>query len=228
MQLTLVSRVPFQYPTRRLIVRSHEVSKRQISERLDNSRYKSRGFETSRDLTIRRQNDHLNQWLYSSKFYEYFWWYACQMLTRIVWYLLWVLQQSICKPRVRLNHNMRLKWGVGVQTDDTLLVHKTWRKNLGLIPTENFREIVSPKWNEILSCDVQSIEQELLPRFFLCHNEIRHILRQRCHRGMSKVLWRSCSHKAKCRNVLSIKYQVKLPCDETLFESPSWHLTNPW
>ena len=71
---------PSQYPKRRLIVRSREVSKPrdwyfklsnrfeiwqahrqqccrsacQISERSDNSKYKSRGFETSRDLTIRR------------------------------------------------------------------------------------------------------------------------------------------------------------------------------
>ena len=68
-----------QYPKRRLIVRSREVSKprdwyfksyrfeiwqahrqqccrsaSQISERSDYSKYKSRGFETSRDLTIRR------------------------------------------------------------------------------------------------------------------------------------------------------------------------------
>ena len=73
-------RAPFQYPMRRLIVRSREVSKPrdwqfqlshrfeiwqarrqhccqcacQISERLESSKYKSRGFETSRDLTIRR------------------------------------------------------------------------------------------------------------------------------------------------------------------------------
>ena len=71
---------PFQYPIRRVIVRSRKVSKprdwqfklshrfeiwqanRQqccrgackISERADNSKYKSRGFETSRGLTIRR------------------------------------------------------------------------------------------------------------------------------------------------------------------------------
>ena len=71
---------PSQYPKRRLIVRSREVSKPrdwyfelsyrfeiwqahrqqccrsacQISERSKNSKYKSRGFETSRDLTIRR------------------------------------------------------------------------------------------------------------------------------------------------------------------------------
>ena len=71
---------PSQYPKRRLFVRSREVSKPrdwyfklsyrfeiwqahrqqccrsacQISERLDNSRYKSRGFETLRDLTKRR------------------------------------------------------------------------------------------------------------------------------------------------------------------------------
>ena len=70
----------FQYPTRHLIVRSHLVSKpgdwcwelsdcseiwqapRQhccrgachISEQCDNSNYQSRGFETSRDFTIRR------------------------------------------------------------------------------------------------------------------------------------------------------------------------------
>ena len=71
---------PFQYPIRHLIVRSREVSKPQdwlfklshrfdiwqaprqqsyrgacqISERSDNSKYKSHGFETLRDLTIRR------------------------------------------------------------------------------------------------------------------------------------------------------------------------------
>ena len=74
------TRVPFQYPIRRLIVRSRKVSKArdlvlkwsyrfeiwheprqqccrgacQISERSDNFEYKSRGFETLRDLTIRR------------------------------------------------------------------------------------------------------------------------------------------------------------------------------
>ena len=74
------SRAPSQYPKRRLFVRSRKVSKPrdwyfklsyrfeiwqahrqqccrsacQISERSDNSEYKSRGFETSRDLTIRR------------------------------------------------------------------------------------------------------------------------------------------------------------------------------
>ena len=72
-------RAPFQYPIRRLIIRSHEVLKLrdrqfklsyrceiwktrrqqccrgtcQISERLDYSKYKSRGIETSRDLTKR-------------------------------------------------------------------------------------------------------------------------------------------------------------------------------
>ena len=71
---------PSQYPKRRLFVRSHTVSKPrdwyfklshrfeiwqahrqhccrsayQISERSDNSKYKSRGFETWRDLTERR------------------------------------------------------------------------------------------------------------------------------------------------------------------------------
>ena len=70
---------PSQYPKRRLIVRSHEVLKPQdlylelsdhseiwqplrqhccrsacqISKRFDNLKYQSRGFETSRDLTIR-------------------------------------------------------------------------------------------------------------------------------------------------------------------------------
>ena len=74
------SRAPSQYPKRRLFVRSRKVSKPrdwyfelsyrfeiwqahrqhccrsacQISERLDNSKYKSRGFETLRDLTKRR------------------------------------------------------------------------------------------------------------------------------------------------------------------------------
>ena len=73
-------RGPFQYPIRRFIIRSRKVSKArdwvlkcwnhfeiwqaprqqycrgacQISERSDNSKYKSRGFETLRDLTIRR------------------------------------------------------------------------------------------------------------------------------------------------------------------------------
>ena len=76
----LVAWAPSQYAKKRLIVRSREVSKPrdwyfklsyrfeiwqahrqhccrsacQISERSDNSKYKSRGFETSRDLTIRR------------------------------------------------------------------------------------------------------------------------------------------------------------------------------
>ena len=71
---------PFQYPKRRLIIRSCEVSKQrdlylelsdrseiwqahrqhccrcacQISKWYDNLKYQSRGFETSRDLTIRR------------------------------------------------------------------------------------------------------------------------------------------------------------------------------
>ena len=71
---------PFQYPIRRLIVRAREVSKPrdwyleppdrseiwqalrqhccriacQIKKRYDNLNYQSRGFETSRDLTIRR------------------------------------------------------------------------------------------------------------------------------------------------------------------------------
>ena len=71
---------PFQYPMRRLIVRSRKVSKPrdlclefsdrseiwqaprqhccrcacQISKRCDNLNYQSRGFETSRDLEIRR------------------------------------------------------------------------------------------------------------------------------------------------------------------------------
>ena len=74
------SRAPSQYPKRRLSVRSRKVSKPrdwyfklsyrfeiwqahrqhccrsacQISERSDNSKYKSRGFETLRDLTERR------------------------------------------------------------------------------------------------------------------------------------------------------------------------------
>ena len=74
------TRAPSQYPKRRLIVRSREVSKPrdlylelfdrseiwqalrqhccrcacQISKRYDNLKYQSRGFETSRDLTIRR------------------------------------------------------------------------------------------------------------------------------------------------------------------------------
>ena len=73
-------RAPSQYPKRRLFVRSRKVSKPrdwyyklsyrfkiwqahrqhccrsacQISERSDNSKYKSRGFETLRDLTERR------------------------------------------------------------------------------------------------------------------------------------------------------------------------------
>ena len=73
-------RAPSQYPKRRLFVRSRKVSKPrdwyfklsyrfeiwqahrqhccrsacQISERSDNSKYKSRGFETWRDLTERR------------------------------------------------------------------------------------------------------------------------------------------------------------------------------
>ena len=75
--------VPSQYPKRRLFVRYREVSKPrdwhfglsyrfeiwqahrqqccriacQISERSDNSKYKSRGFKTLRDLTKRRRSD---------------------------------------------------------------------------------------------------------------------------------------------------------------------------
>ena len=56
---------PFQYPTRRLIVRSCEVSKPrdlylkrrcacQISKRCDHFNYQSRGFETTWDVTMRR------------------------------------------------------------------------------------------------------------------------------------------------------------------------------
>ena len=78
--LTVVTRARSQYPKRRLFVRSREISKPrdwyfklsypfeiwqahrqhccrsagQISERSDNSKYKSRGFETLRDLTERR------------------------------------------------------------------------------------------------------------------------------------------------------------------------------
>ena len=67
--LRLFTWAPFQYPIRRLTVRSHKVSKArdlycpialgcrsacQISKRCDNLNYQSRGFETSRDLTIRR------------------------------------------------------------------------------------------------------------------------------------------------------------------------------
>ena len=80
LQGTLAARGPFQYPIRRHIVKSRKVSKAgdrvlkysyrfeiwqaprqqccrgacQISERSDNSKYKSRGFETLRGLTIRR------------------------------------------------------------------------------------------------------------------------------------------------------------------------------
>ena len=50
--------VLFQYPIRRLIVKSRGrdiVSwNHQISERSDNSKHKSRGFETLRDFTVRR------------------------------------------------------------------------------------------------------------------------------------------------------------------------------
>ena len=79
------TRAPSQYPKRRLFVRSRKVSKPrdlylelsdrseiwqalrqhccrcacQISKRYDNSKYQSRGFETSRDLTIRR---HFGYW----------------------------------------------------------------------------------------------------------------------------------------------------------------------
>ena len=75
-----VTRGPFQYPIRRLTVRSHKVSKArdlylelydrseiwqarrqrccrracQIAKRCDNLAYRSRGIDTSRDLTIRR------------------------------------------------------------------------------------------------------------------------------------------------------------------------------
>ena len=86
----LTTRAPSQYPKRRLFVRSRKVSKPrdwyfklsyrfeiwqahrqhccrsacQISERSDNSKYKSRGFETLRDLTIRRLIEYWNrvQW----------------------------------------------------------------------------------------------------------------------------------------------------------------------
>ena len=76
----LITRAPSQYPKRRLFVRSRKVSKPrdlyldlsdrseiwqtlrqqccrcacQISKRYDNLKYRSRGFETSRDLTKRR------------------------------------------------------------------------------------------------------------------------------------------------------------------------------
>ena len=85
---------PFQYPIRRLIVRSRKVSKppdlylessdrsefwqaprqqccrsaSQISKRCDNLNYQSRGFETLRDLTIRRLIGYWNGGLISS------WW----------------------------------------------------------------------------------------------------------------------------------------------------------
>ena len=78
--ITLYARAPSQYPKRRLFVRSRKVSKPrdwyfklshrfeiwqahrqhccrsacQISERSDDFKYKSRGFETLRDLTERR------------------------------------------------------------------------------------------------------------------------------------------------------------------------------
>ena len=78
--MSMGTRAPFQYPIRRLTVRSRKVSKTrdlylelpdrseiwqaprqqscrsacQISKRCDNLNYQSRGFETSRDLTIRR------------------------------------------------------------------------------------------------------------------------------------------------------------------------------
>ena len=83
---------PFQYPIRRLMVRSREVSKPrdwclelsncseiwqahrqhccrgacQISERCDKSHYQSRGFETSRDLAIRRLSGYWNGALVSA------------------------------------------------------------------------------------------------------------------------------------------------------------------
>ena len=78
-------RAPFQYPLRRLVVKSHGVSMSrdwqfkskhrfeirqapgqecsqacQISERYDDFKHHSCGFQTSRDLTIRRFNGYLN------------------------------------------------------------------------------------------------------------------------------------------------------------------------
>ena len=89
--LSWITWAPFQYPVRRLIVRSREVSKPwdfylklfdrseiwqaprqhccrcacQISKRCDNSNYQSRSFETSRDLMIRRLIGYWNGALYT-------------------------------------------------------------------------------------------------------------------------------------------------------------------
>ena len=113
-----VSRAPSQYPKIRLFVRSRKVSKPrewyfklsyrfeiwqahrqqccrsacQISERSDNSKYKSRGFVTSRDLTKRRLFGYWDgaqiPWsledarlLYFSMFYLKIW-YASQAVRR--------------------------------------------------------------------------------------------------------------------------------------------------
>ena len=83
--ILMASRAPFQYPIRRLIVKSRQVSKArdrglncsyrfeiwqahrccrgacQISERSDNSKYKSRGFGTLRDLMVRRLTGYWNR-----------------------------------------------------------------------------------------------------------------------------------------------------------------------
>ena len=85
-QPAVVSRALSQYPKRRLFVRSRKVSKPrdwyfklsyhccrsacQISERSDNSKYKSRGFETLRDLT---------EWRLSG------YWDGAQMASPICW-----------------------------------------------------------------------------------------------------------------------------------------------
>ena len=101
---------PFQYPIRRFIVRSRGVSKPrdwwiklsrrfeiwqvlwqpcccgacQVSERSDNSKYKSRGFETLRDLTVRRLVGYWNGAL----------WPARWLLTSLVYYI--TTQYSYC------------------------------------------------------------------------------------------------------------------------------------
>ena len=118
----MVTWAPFQYPIRRLIVRSREVSKPrdwclelsdcseiwqapqqrccrgacQMSEQCDNSNYQSRGFETSRDLTIRRLIGYWNgalipcQWISFgwppiAKYISLWWWVSVPKDTHGLW-----------------------------------------------------------------------------------------------------------------------------------------------
>ena len=113
------TRAASQYPKRRLFVRSRKVSKPrdwyfklsyrfeiwlahrqhccrsacQISERSDNSKYKSRGFETLRDLTERRLFGYWDgaltpKWLRCQ--------YKCGITNNITWFILYIISQEIC------------------------------------------------------------------------------------------------------------------------------------